>query len=114
VKNTQKGIADFEMDVFWAYHGGADPVLLLKKYPGRFTALHLKQMREGEPTGIYTGGAPDESSVSLGKGVIDFKLLLQTAMQTGVQYYFIEDEAVNAVAQVKESLQYLEMLRKKY
>jgi len=106
------GIADFQMDVFWTYHGGADPVLLMKKYPGRFVSLHLKQMRAGEPTGIYTGGAPDESSVSLDKGVMDFKGILQTALQTGVEHFYIEDEAPTAVPQVKATLIYLQGLIK--
>ncbi|HMH34242.1 MAG TPA: TIM barrel protein, partial [Puia sp.] len=110
--NMKAGTADFELDVFWAWHGGADPVLLMKKYPGRFIALHLKQMREGQPTGEYTGSAPDESSVSLGKGVMDFKLILQTAMQTGIDHFYIEDEASTAVPQVKASLMYLDLLRK--
>lgn len=101
------GIADFELDVFWAYSGGADAVQLMNKYKGRFVALHIKQMAAGQPTGSYTGGAPDESSVALPDGVIDFKQVLQTAMATGVKLYYIEDEAVTAVPQVKRTLEYL-------
>ncbi|HVX50366.1 MAG TPA: hypothetical protein VHB48_09415 [Chitinophagaceae bacterium] len=104
----KKGIADFELDVFWAYHGGAGPVLLMNKYKSRFLALHIKQMKAGQPTGIYTGNAPDESSVALPCGVIDFKQVLKTAMLTGVQKYYIEDEAVTAVPQVKRTLEYLD------
>ena len=110
-KQMKAGTADFELDVFWAYHGGADPSLLMKKYPGRILALHLKQMRNGEPTGLYTGKAPDESSVSLNKGAMDFKSILQTALQTGVEYFYIEDESAEAVSQVRESLKWLETLR---
>ncbi|WP_214070589.1 FG-GAP-like repeat-containing protein [Mucilaginibacter sp. dw_454] len=103
----KKGVADFELDAYWAYHGGTDPALLLHKYKGRFIAIHLKQMRAGEPTGIYTGTTNDAASVALNKGVIDFKDVLHAAAQTGVQYYYIEDEAENAVEQVEESLSYL-------
>jgi sugar phosphate isomerase/epimerase len=106
----KKGIADFELDVFWAYHGGEDPVLLLHKYPGRFLSMHLKQMRKGEPTGIYTGLAPDESSVALNKGVLDYNAILQAALQTGVRHFYIEDESENAVEQVSETLKYLKTL----
>ncbi|MFI5155337.1 MAG: FG-GAP-like repeat-containing protein [Chitinophagales bacterium] len=111
-KHMNAGTADFELDVFWAYHGGADPVLLMKKYPGRFVALHLKQIRNGEPTGIYSGNAPDESSVSLNKGAMDFKSILQTAWQSGIEHYYIEDESPAAPGQVKETLQWLEKLKK--
>lgn len=111
-KSMKPGTADFELDVFWAWHGGMDPVLLMKKYPGHFVALHLKQMRFGEPTGLYSGKAPDEASVSLNRGVMDFKAILQTAVQTGVDYFYIEDESPDAVSQVKETLRYLGSLRK--
>lgn len=103
----KKGIADFELDVFWAYHGGADPILMMNKYKGRFVSIHIKQMRAGEPTGIYTGIAPPESSVAIQDGVIDFREVLETAMQTGVKKYFIEDESINAVAQAKRTLECL-------
>ena len=111
--NMKPGIADFELDVFWAYHAGADPALLLRRYPGRFVALHLKQMKAGQPTGIYTGNAPDESSVALGNGVIDISTLLQVAMQTGVSRYYIEDESPAALSQLKSSLVYLNALGKR-
>ncbi len=101
------GIADFELDAFWAFHAGYNPVLLMHKYQGRFIAIHLKQMRAGEPTGVYTGTTADAASVSLDKGVMNFNTILHTALQTGIKYYYIEDEAANAVEQVKASLNYL-------
>lgn len=107
----KKDIADFELDAFWAYHAGCDPVLLLHKYKGRFLALHLKQMHDGEPTGVYTGSTTDAASVALGNGVMDFRTILHAALQTGVRYYYIEDEAENAVNQVSSSLQYLKTLK---
>ncbi|WP_299357240.1 FG-GAP-like repeat-containing protein [Mucilaginibacter sp.] len=104
------GIADFELDTFWAYHAGYDPVLLMHKYPDRFIAIHLKQMRAGEPTGVYTGTTADAASVSLDKGEMNFKAIVHTALQSGIKYYYIEDEAANAVEQVKASLNYLNTL----
>lgn len=111
VQKMKPGIADFELDVFWAWAGGQDPALLLKKYPGRFLALHLKDMKEGTPTGIYSGRSfPDESSVELGKGVLDIRTVLLAAIQTGVQKFYIEDESPNAVFQIPNSLQYIETI----
>ena len=110
--NMKAGVADFELDAFWAYHGSADPVLLMNKYKNRFVALHIKQMRAGEPTGIYTGNAPEESSVALPDGVLDFKAILHAALQTGVMLYYIEDEATTAIPQVRRTLEYLNGLAK--
>ena len=32
----------FNMDVFWVKMGGADPLKIMKTYPGKFPMLHLK------------------------------------------------------------------------
>ena len=55
---TDPDLVFCEMDVFWVVQGGVDPVKLLQKYPGRFKALHIKDMKEGAPTGLYEGHAP--------------------------------------------------------
>ena len=43
----QPGIADFEMDTMWIVWAGQDPVGLLKKYPGRWPLMHLKDPKKG-------------------------------------------------------------------
>ncbi|MCA1604287.1 MAG: sugar phosphate isomerase/epimerase, partial [Acidobacteria bacterium] len=67
VADTKADLVDFELDIFWAYHGGADPAKLLLKYPQRFKLLHLKDMKKGT-VGNLTGHAPDDTSVALGAG----------------------------------------------
>ena len=49
IKNTNPQYVSFEMDVLWTMHGGgADmPVTLLKKYPGRFKLMHVKDLKKG-------------------------------------------------------------------
>jgi sugar phosphate isomerase/epimerase len=109
VKNTNPQFVNFEMDVFWTFHGGADPLYLLKKYPNRFSLMHLKDMKKGEK-GNNTGHAPDEWNVPLGTGQIAFKPLLLEAQRLGVKHYFIEDEHPDALHQIPQSLQYLKSL----
>jgi sugar phosphate isomerase/epimerase len=109
-REMKPGIADFEMDIFWVWSGGQDPALLLKKYPGRFVALHLKDMKEGTPTGQYSGSAPEASSVALGKGTIDIPAVLRAALQMGVKKFYIEDEAMDAAKQIPQSLKYIQSL----
>jgi sugar phosphate isomerase/epimerase len=111
VAATDPNAVSFEMDVFWAFHGGADPTALLKKYPKRFVMLHLKDMRKGTPTGIFTGSAPDDTNVPLGTGQIDWVSLLAEAKKQGVAHYFIEDESEQAVQQIPLSLKYLASLQ---
>src|SRR5690606_25591335 len=70
VARTDPENVKFQLDVFWAFHGGADPVALLGRYPDRFVSTHLKDMREGTERND-TGAAPPESSVALGTGMVD-------------------------------------------
>lgn len=101
----------FELDVFWAYHGGADPLALMKKYPTMFVLLHLKDMQKGVK-GNNTGHADVETNVALGTGQIDIAAIIAEAKQLGIQYMFIEDESANVASQIPESLEYLEALMK--
>ena len=101
------------MDVFWVMHPGQDPVKLLEKYPTRWSLMHLKDIRKGAATGIYTGHAPLTDDVPLGTGMVDWPSVLSTAAKVGVKHYFIEDESPTAAEAIPQSLRYLETLKAK-
>src|SRR5262249_36670679 len=75
---TRPEYVAFELDVFWAVHGGADPQKLLERYGSRFELMHLKDLKKGV-TGNLTGNAPDADSVSLGQGQVNWPAVLQAA-----------------------------------
>jgi sugar phosphate isomerase/epimerase len=110
VKETKPEFVSFELDVFWAAQGGADPAKLIAKHGSRFKLMHVKDLKKGAAINA-TGSAPDEDSVAIGLGSIDWAAVLKAAQKAGVEYYFIEDEAKNAVDQIPQSLRYLESLR---
>lgn len=99
----------FELDVFWAQHGGADPLALMKKYPKKFVLLHLKDMQK-DIVGNNTGHEDDDTNVVLGTGQIDIEGIVIEAKKLGIKYMFIEDESSNVVSQVPLSLEYLKSL----
>ncbi|HEA20886.1 MAG TPA: sugar phosphate isomerase/epimerase [Pricia antarctica] len=99
----------FELDVYWAQHGGADPLALMKKYPDKFSLMHLKDMEKGVE-GNNTGHEDVETNVILGTGQIDFASTVAEAKKLGIEYMFIEDESSRVVEQVPESLLFLENL----
>jgi sugar phosphate isomerase/epimerase len=103
----------FEMDVFWVTSPGVDPVKLLEKYPTRWKLMHLKDMRKGARTGVYTGHADLTDDVPLGTGQVNWPAVLSTAAKVGVQHYFIEDESPTSTAGIPKSLAYLETLKAK-
>jgi len=107
---TKPEFVAFEMDVFWVAHGGADPVKLMQKYGNRFELMHVKDLKKGI-TGNLTGNAPDEWSVPIGQGQVNWPAVLREAERAGLKHYFIEDEAVGAIDQIPQSLRYLENIR---
>jgi sugar phosphate isomerase/epimerase len=101
----------FEMDVFWIVYAGQDPVALLAKYPQRWRMLHLKDLKKGVSTGIYTGHAPIEDFVTIGTGQINFVPLLAEGRKIGIEYSFIEDESADPVGNVPPSQRYLDSIK---
>ncbi len=110
-KETKPDLVSFEMDVFWVVYPGADPVKLLEKYPGRWLFMHVKDLRKGARTGVYTGKADLKDDVAIGTGQVDWPAVLRAASKSGVRHYFIEDESPTVEEQIPVSLKYLETLR---
>jgi sugar phosphate isomerase/epimerase len=113
VKETNPEFVAFEMDVFWVVHPGQDPVKLLEKYPNRWVLMHLKDIRKGARTGIYTGKTDKADDVTLGTGQVNWPAVLAAANKVGIKHYFIEDESPTVDQQLPVSLKYLESLKAK-
>lgn len=112
MQETGDAAVKFEMDVFWISRPGADPVAWLRKYPTRWRLLHLKDMKKGTPTNVNTGSAnPDETEVPVGTGQIDYRGVLRTAREIGVEKYYVEDETAQPFATMPLTIRWLETVR---
>lgn len=109
VKNTNSDLVFFEMDVVWMHLPGQDPAAMLKKYPKRFKLIHLKDLKIGVPPS-KAGSTPNENCVVLGTGQINYPEILKAAKKSAIKYFYIEDENLNAMQQVPQSLAYLKTL----
>lgn len=96
----------FNMDVFWVKMGGGDPLAIMKKYPGKFPILHLKDRKKGTP-GSKNGQGDVETNVVLGTGDIDIAGLIKEAKKQGTTYLSIEDESSRSVAQIPLSIAFI-------
>lgn len=110
VQNSNSEYVNFEMDTFWIAHPGHDPVEYLEKYPDRFNLVHLKDLKKGAEHD-YSGSAPSEYDVPLGTGQIDFEALLRAAQNSGISYFYIEDETEDVVTRVPQSREYIMSIR---
>ena len=96
--NTDPALVSFELDAYWAFKAGREPAEVVARYPGRFTMLHLKD----------STAAPEKSFADVGKGVIDFRRLIDAAQRNGLRYAFVErDVSPDPIASIRASHAYL-------
>ena len=99
IENTNPEHVNFQMDLFWVTHAGADPFAYFEKAPGRFKSWHIKDM---DAEGKF---AP------VGQGSIDFGEILTQKEKAGLEYYFVEQDMtferapLEAVALSREGLE---------
>lgn len=98
---TDPSLVSYELDVHWAYAGGADAISLLRRYPNRFRMLHVKD----------STGAPDFRQTDVGSGTYPWAQVFAAATQAGVEHYFVEhDSPADAMVFAKTSFDYLAAL----
>jgi sugar phosphate isomerase/epimerase len=92
IANTDPKLVCYELDVYWSQKGGFNATDYLKKFPGRFPLLHIK----------------DEEEIGA-IGTMDFKLIFEAAYAQGMKDYFVEVERYNfePIESVKKSFDYL-------
>jgi len=88
VQGTDPALVSFEMDAGWVASAGVDPAALLARYPGRFTAMHVKDMKASTHPNFSLQIDPCE----VGQGVIDWKGLLAKAYASNIRQFYVEQE----------------------
>lgn len=80
--NTDSKLVAMELDICWAVRGKYNPVDWFKLYPGRFQAVHMKDLATQEKDG----------SCIIGEGVVDFKQIIANQKLGGIKLFVIELE----------------------
>jgi sugar phosphate isomerase/epimerase len=88
IQNTDATLVTFEMDAGWVVAAGADPASLLAAHPGRFSAMHVKDVKASTRPNFALQQDPCE----VGQGIIDWKTLLAKAYQANVRQFYVEQE----------------------
>lgn len=103
LQNTDPQLVIQQLDIGNMYSGGGRALEVIKKYPGRFASLHVKDE-------IAAAGADHgyESAV-LGTGIIEVKKVLEESIKTGGAIHLIvEQESYQGktpLDSIKENLQ---------
>ena len=88
IQGTDPALVTFEMDAGWVVAAGADPAALLAAHPGRFSAMHVKDVKASTQPNFSFQQDPCE----VGQGIIDWKTLLAKAYQANVRQFYVEQE----------------------
>ena len=100
LNNTDKDLVKMELDLAWATKAKQDPVQLFKLHPGRYPLWHVKDLDK-------TTMMPAEA----GSGVVDFPRIFANAKESGMKYFFVEqDGAPTPLQNVTNSYNYLNKL----
>lgn len=97
LNNTDKDLVKMELDLAWATKAKQDPVALFKLHPGRYPLWHVKDLDKATM-----------SPAEVGTGVVDFKRIFDNAKESGMKYFFVEqDGAPQPLQNVTNSYNYL-------
>lgn len=89
LQSTDKSLVLQQIDIGNMYEPGGRAMDYLKKYPGRFLLMHVKdEMKKTTPS---ENGNTYESCL-LGKGIMPVKQIVNFARKTGTKYFIIEQE----------------------
>lgn len=109
LKETDPNLVIQQMDMGNMYGAGGRPLELLKKYPGRFASLHVKDEIKSDTPGNMNG----YDSTILGTGVIPVKEVLDTAKKQNPDTHFIiEQESYQGKAPIDTVKEDLEIMKK--
>lgn len=101
IKNNTTKLG-FELDVHWIQRAGENPVEFVKKYADRISLLHLKDYRIGQMDmsqldfkdmskfmQIFTNTI---EFAELGEGNLDIKSIMEAGLESGAQYFLVEQD----------------------
>ncbi|MDX2303196.1 MAG: sugar phosphate isomerase/epimerase family protein [Microscillaceae bacterium] len=107
LKNTDPNLVIQQLDTGNLYNGGAKAMDVVKKYPGRFVSLHVKDE-------ILSEGSNEKyESTILGKGIVNLKEVVDAAKQIGgSKHFIIEQEAYQGKTPLESVKEDLEVMKK--
>ena len=96
LKNTDPSLVHMELDLGWVVASGKNPLEYFKNFSGRFPLWHLKDMK-------------GRHSTEFGRGQLDIVSLLRNREQSGLKYFFIEQEDYSRtpIESVRHNMAYL-------
>ncbi len=95
----KRGTFDFELDTYWLYHAGVDPIATMERLRNRVHVIHLKD------------GIPESGGRALGEGGAPVAAVREAAIAMGLRMV-VESEGLNptGIEEVTRCMNYLKGL----
>jgi|SRR5665213_54299 len=90
LQSTDKNLVFQQIDIGNMYEPGGRAMDFLKKYPGRFFSMHVKDEMKRDKPSPQNGSIYENTSLT--KGILPVKEIVDYARKTGTQYFIIEQE----------------------
>lgn len=89
LKETDPNLVVQQLDIGNLYNGGAKAIDIVKKWPGRFVSMHVKDEIKGSGEGNH-----EYESCVLGKGIVNPKEVIDLGRKSGgTKHFIIEQES---------------------
>ena len=106
LQNTDPALVVQQLDIGNMYNAGAIALDIMKKYPGRFESMHVK-----DEIKATEGHDPYESTI-LGKGVIPVKEVIDLGRKSGTRHFIIEQESYQGKTPMESIKEDLKIMKK--
>jgi sugar phosphate isomerase/epimerase len=73
----------FELDLYWLWKGGTNPITMVQKLAGRVPVIHVKD---------YTVVGNDSQFGAIGEGNLDWPAFIPACHKAGVKWYIVEQD----------------------
>ena len=101
IDSISPDLVEFELDTYWAQHGGCNPVTWCERLQGRLPILHCKDYI------VSTERLPTMTEV--GNGNLEWPQILSAAERSGCKWFIVEQDICpgNPIDSLKASFDYL-------
>lgn len=100
---TDPNLVKIELDLYWVRYAEKNPLKIIRENSGRIPFWHVKDLSldEGKPM------------TEVGNGIIDWKQMFKHKEESGMKYFYVEQDsnfANNSLESLATSLKYLKKL----
>jgi sugar phosphate isomerase/epimerase len=109
LKETDPNLVVQQLDIGNLYNGGAKAIDIVKKWPGRFVSMHVKD----EIKSSGGDGNHEYESCVLGKGIVNPKEVIDLGRKSGgTKHFIIEQESYQGKAPIESMKEDFAVMKK--